>query len=1213
MGRRLPNPTIVSYNTNGLSFYSNYKPDNHKRRKRYDNRRFEFSTPRAHHIFENLFCLSRSYDIVLLQETHLHVNENGLNLWLPDCTIFYNNRNSSSAGTAIIIRNSFLEDHDFVLTHGTIIPGYIQHITFNPSNANSTYPFTVFNIYLTTHSHQQQIQQMQTIIHHFPHPPRFSIWGGDFNGVESPDDVINPFSSTVITGKRRKNFQDLKLHFHLTEAHQPIHTHYRISVYHKRSSTARLDRFYTSYSDTDKSLFQPDSHIPHVPHSFAITHLTQLYKNNTDSRIHTKTAPSDHIPIGLRFLSTAPRDRKTRPSIPLFLFASPISTKKFRNAVIDRWNELNQHVDEEPFTRLLLFKSVVHSCSRRLIKDHREAPTRTADKISLTVKALRLLDCGHPVDSNSIVRLLRRYPDILNNAPPTTDPHFQQHLISHLDELLNLMPIPTHDSIDDGPRPNIITEIKPFLPSKRQKILRLRCPDTPDIFTHNPHEMNNIARDFWEKIWKEPTVTRDNEKKIDKFLNKYQRKIPFNPLTPLLKDIEHVITKGRSSAPGPDGIPLTVYKALIDVVSPLLLDVLHGMMSGYTPPPGFNFGSLNLIPKKNTHLISDTRPISIPNTDNRILSSCLRNLLQPVMCEFLHFEQKGFLDRRHIHENIHDINSAYYTPHSKQHQSFLLLLDFEKAFDSVSHTFLLTLLSHIGLPEWFSNCVDALLSNLRVFPSFTMDDNCFIRVQRGVKQGCPLSPLLFNILIDTIIHLTRRIPNLITRGFADDLAFSFPHLGFLDPVIDIVDQYCNASAGKINQLKTIIIPTLSPSIQQIDFLATSKWPNIRFAKHGRYLGVLIGYDITIMDIYKNSLTKFTNRITPLLSLKSTFTLKQRIIISNVFLIPIFSYLIQFYLIPLPMLTTIYGLLRQWVVPLGGNAFKLTCLTLDPAYVGLKTNLKNVELQNLSALGKFASKAHVFPSHLRIHTYTLSVPQTSSSRKHTSSLLIFDHVRVATLRIKHTLEVDVWQGGTIQAIIYESLLLSKKQKSHALNYLQKKLAYFSSNSLNDTRSLSAKVLVTNWNEEHLWKSLSNAHCLTFIKLLYHAWGTLERLRNIIHRERRPRAESTCVLCLEDDSNDSIIHYFHDCVTVNKARKEVSTFYECVPFARFKLKDFTLATTDFPVDLCQLAVVFIYAVHKTRRESDARSSTDSSDTQLFAFNRIRSLTILEFDNL
>ena len=95
-----------------------------------------------------------------------------------------------------------------------------------------------------------------------------------------------------------------------------------------------------------------------------------------------------------------------------------------------------------------------------------------------------------------------------------------------------------------------------------------------------------------------------------------------------------MVNRPTDSAPGPDGIPFAAWRAAPDLSALLLHRVFEVIAKGHSPPEGFNHGLLYLLPKKDTGLVSDTRPLSVTNTDNRILAAAVSRSIMPAVDKY---------------------------------------------------------------------------------------------------------------------------------------------------------------------------------------------------------------------------------------------------------------------------------------------------------------------------------------------------------------------------------------------------------------------------------------------------------------------------------------------------------------------------------------------------------------------------------------------------
>lgn len=157
----------------------------------------------------------------------------------------------------------------------------------------------------------------------------------------------------------------------------------------------------------------------------------------------------------------------------------------------------------------------------------------------------------------------------------------------------------------------------------------------------------------------------------------------------------------NNSCAGPNGVPFAYYRKVVDVFAPIALDMLNDMANGAKPPKGFNEGLLFLLPKGSSGLVTDTRPLSVTNTNNRIIAALCAKAIEPAVGRLIGKSQVGFLKGRICDDNICDLTDRYYRALEEKRSAYVLFLDVKKAFDSVHHTWIHSLLKKAGLPSWF--------------------------------------------------------------------------------------------------------------------------------------------------------------------------------------------------------------------------------------------------------------------------------------------------------------------------------------------------------------------------------------------------------------------------------------------------------------------------------------------------------------------------------
>jgi hypothetical protein len=274
-------------------------------------------------------------------------------------------------------------------------------------------------------------------------------------------------------------------------------------------------------------------------------------------------------------------------------------------------------------------------------------------------------------------------------------------------------------------------------------------------------------------------------------------------------------------AHGPDGFTGKFYKTCWDIIKVDIMAALNSLYHGNAYKLDLlNSAYLILLPKReDASSAGDFRPISLIHSFAKLVTKILANRLGPYLQDLVVANQSAFIRGRSIHDNFMLVQQSIKFLHKRKISSLLLKLDISKAFDSVSWAFLLEILTHLGFgPVWRNLISNLLFTSTQELLNGSPGNHIFHR--RGLRQGDPLSPMLFVLVMDVLSSLFRVAENrglLQSLGgadvrirvsiYADDVVlFIKPIEADLNCAKIILNCFGSASGLVTNMLKSSAIP-----------------------------------------------------------------------------------------------------------------------------------------------------------------------------------------------------------------------------------------------------------------------------------------------------------------------------------------------------------------------------------------------------------------------
>ncbi|KAN0008873.1 hypothetical protein ACTFIU_009539 [Dictyostelium citrinum] len=389
-------------------------------------------------------------------------------------------------------------------------------------------------------------------------------------------------------------------------------------------------------------------------------------------------------------------------------------------------------------------------------------------------------------------------------------------------------------------------------------------------------DKESIAKSFLEFYQNQYENKPDNEKVHKELLNKWTINHNFIKSLELDREIttEEVIqaikTSSPHKSPGLDGINALFYRNHKESLAPLLANAFNDTLKNKREINcKFKEGFITTLFKKGDELqIANRRPITLLNTDYKLLSKIINKRLLSVTNKIINKFQNGFVPNRYIQDNIQIMKEIVDQSNKRKNETTLItFFDFNKAFDSLSHSSIKRTLDHIRVPEALISIIMNLLrdTNNKIKINDFMVEK--VTVKRGTKQGDPLSPTIFALSMEPLLvsiledkeikgfNLDKDRSIKLT-AFADDMSSFNKSTEELNKVIEKINNYCLGTSSLLNHDKTIMIcignkPSNLPFKEST---APERYLGINFTKTGLHSKIN-----TIIKSIKESLSKWKSQ------------------------------------------------------------------------------------------------------------------------------------------------------------------------------------------------------------------------------------------------------------------------------------------------------------------------------------------------------------------
>ena len=253
----------------------------------------------------------------------------------------------------------------------------------------------------------------------------------------------------------------------------------------------------------------------------------------------------------------------------------------------------------------------------------------------------------------------------------------------------------------------------------------------------------------------------NNVFKLDKYINDDLNEEIINELLDKKEIMKILKSRKWDSAPGPDGLSYAPFKLGQKHAVKFLRLIFKNIIHFKRIPDSWKTADMKLLYKKGEKdNPRNWRPLSIANSIYRIFSCSITNIISKLNFKYNFYseEQRGFIKNRDgCFDNNITIQELFADAKRNSKDLIITTLDFRNAFGSVPHKLIKNVMKQIGFPKLLvtliMECYKGATTRISTYKGFSKD----IDILKGTNQGCPMSPLLFNLCLEPFIKGIKKL------------------------------------------------------------------------------------------------------------------------------------------------------------------------------------------------------------------------------------------------------------------------------------------------------------------------------------------------------------------------------------------------------------------------------------------------------------------------
>jgi hypothetical protein len=438
--------------------------------------------------------------------------------------------------------------------------------------------------------------------------------------------------------------------------------------------------------------------------------------------------------------------------------------------------------------------------------------------------------------------------------------------------------------------------------TSRSKFFHIK--DEHDRNITNDEGMAKHIRDHWKEVFQSTSQCPLHENSMHTLVSYVPEATgvcndPFDE-----DDIAHSLRR-HDTAPGPDGVCYSAWKAAGKDGIQVLLNIALGMWNGDPAPASFRQSLMVFLPKSDAVALSpsELRPLSLCDVDYKIIMGCINHRLAMLLPDFVDDRQRGFMRQRLGLDNLLLLEAAsMIAARSGASSPALCFLDIAAAFPSILHDYMLKVIFRFLGQHPIAQMIASMYSGTKCDIIIRGGTYQGFDIHCGVRQGCPLSGSLFALCFHPIIlHMAdmmyRHSMNISFHifAYADDLAcILFEFWKQLHPFAQCLALVASAAGLHINWRKVQLVPLhRHPDLEQFRRRLSATrpaWAVAKVALQAKYLGIVIGPEVTDKIAMEGPLRTYLERCRFISRLGLGWVRASAM--HNIFALPVLSYVAQ---------------------------------------------------------------------------------------------------------------------------------------------------------------------------------------------------------------------------------------------------------------------------------------------------------------------------------